>query len=113
MDMRVSACCFSAWLIRGSVGSRSRGSISLWAIGSKSRNFRRQRSASIIRREQALVAGNLNDAKEIAIGVFQYNEIAPWRISPWIAAGSELDHAFDFCLAVSCVEIEVQPAPFA
>jgi len=41
--------------------------------------------------DQDSVAGNLNDAKKIAVGVFQHNEIAAWRISPGIAAGSESD----------------------
>jgi hypothetical protein len=42
-------------------------------------------------RERALGAGDLNDAKEIAVRVFQYNEITAWVISPGIAAGSEFD----------------------
>src|SRR6266498_5180810 len=47
LDLRISACRFSARLIPGSVGSWSRNSIRVSAVGSKARRFRRQRSVSI------------------------------------------------------------------
>jgi hypothetical protein len=56
------------------------------------------------------LAWYFDDTKQIAVGIFQHDVIRIVRIPPRITAGSETDEAFDIGLAISSVEIEMQPA---
>jgi hypothetical protein len=55
----------------------------------------------------------LNHTEEITVGIFKDYEIVARFVPPWIASGSHLDEPFNLSFPVLCVEVEMQPAPFA
>ena len=55
----------------------------------------------------------MNDAGEVAVGIFQDDKIISRFISPWIAGCSHLDQPLHLTLTVVCIEVEVQSTPFA
>ena len=50
----------------------------------------------------------MNNTKQVAIRIFQHDEIAVRAVAPRIPAGPCGDEPFDFRQLVGCVEIEMQ-----
>src|SRR2546428_5632904 len=57
--------------------------------------------------------GDLNDAEEVAIGIFQHDEVIIRFIPPGVASRPDRAEPLHLSLLVVGVEVEVQPTPFA
>ena len=55
----------------------------------------------------------LDDAEQIPIRIFQYDEISMRGVPPRVACCAELNQPFHFALLVRRIEIKVQPTPLA
>jgi hypothetical protein len=61
----------------------------------------------------SLDRGNLDDAEEVAVGIFQDDKVIARLVSPWIAGSAEIDEAFHLGLFVVGVEVEMQATALA
>jgi hypothetical protein len=50
---------------------------------------------------------DVNHAKEVAVGIFQDNEVVAWFVSPGIPSGSEADQPSYFRVLVLSIKIEM------
>src|SRR2546426_437528 len=70
-------------------------------------------ASSIILFDNICLPGDLNDAEEVAIGIFQHDEVIIRFIPPGVASRPDRDEPLHLSLLVVGVEVEVQPTPFA
>jgi hypothetical protein len=62
---------------------------------------------------QCLGVRALHYAEEVAVGIFEDDEIVAWSIAPGVARRASFYEALDLGVSVFCIEVEVQSTSFA